>query len=299
MSATQHGAGGAFLDLPAELSARDAAGGWVLPVPYEATTSYGTGTRRGPAAILAASAQVEWFDREDGGEPAARFGIHTLAPLDPPGKTPEAAVAAVETAVAALLADAHAPRVLAVLGGEHALSVGVVRGLARAGRAPDIIVQLDAHADLRAAYEGSPYSHACTARRLLDTAPLIQLGIRSLSREEDRFRRDNPAVTTVFADEMRDASAHLDALAARVRGRTVYLTVDLDALDPAEMPAVGTPEPGGLSWTGLLAVVRTVCREAAAVPAFDVVELSPRPGWPASDFLAARLVYKTLALAHG
>jgi agmatinase len=296
-AADSHSASAAFLGLPPALCARERAAAWVLPVPYEATVSYGAGTRGGPAAILAASAQVEWFVHELEGEPAAQYGIHTLPPPAPLDGPPETALAAVEAAVVSALGSRPAPRVLAVLGGEHALSGAVARGIVRAGLHDLVAVHVDAHADLRARFDGTPLSHACAARRILDVAPVFQVGIRSLSAEEDAFRRTCPRVTTVFAEEALASRAYLDALAAFVRGRTVYLTIDLDGLDPAVMPAVGTPEPGGLRWEDLLALVRTVCRHAARVPVFDVVELAPLPGLIAPEYAAAKLVYTVMALA--
>lgn len=278
---------------------RNTAGAWVLPVPYEATTSYGVGTREGPAAIIAASRQVEWFDREFGGEPVIEFGIHTMNPLVPEHRSPEAMMAEIEREVAAILSGNPAPRVLAILGGEHSISGGVARGMVRAGIKDFVTVHVDAHADLRDTYEGTPFSHACAARRILEVSPVFQIGIRSLSAEEDVFRRRCREVTTVFAEDALASRAYLKKLASFVRGKTVYLTMDLDGLDPAEMPAVGTPEPGGLSWTALMDIVRTVCRESKAVPVFDVVELAPIPVMKAPDFLAAKLVYKTMAMAMG
>ena len=286
-----------FLGLPPDLSGRNTAAAWVLPIPHEATVSYGAGTRDGPAAIIAASQQVEWFDRDFGVEPAADFGIHTMAPLAPGRRSPEAMMAAIETAVAKILSGKPAPRVLAVLGGEHSISGGVARGMARAGYKDFVTVHVDAHADLRDAYDGTPFSHACAARRILEVSPVFQVGIRSLSSEEDAFRRRCRKLTTVFAEDALASRAYLKDLAAFVRGKTVFLTMDLDGLDPAEMPAVGTPEPGGLSWTALLDIVRTVCRQAKAVPVFDVVELAPIAGMHAPDFLAAKLVYKVFSHA--
>ena len=329
-----------FLGLPEELASRDRARVWVLPVPYEGTTSYGAGTRNGPAAIIAASRQVELFDREFDCEPAARFGVHTMSPLGLVHRSPEAMVEAVEAVVSCQLSVLRRGlserdrqlitancQLLAVLGGEHTISVGVVRGLARARGADNLVaVQIDAHADLRDEYEGSPYSHACAARRILETCPLLQIGIRNISEAEERFRRQSDRVRTVFAEEameeVRDGwrvagsgegvtcrdphipptTYHLpflQDLADFVRGKTVYLTIDLDGLDPSVMPAVGTPEPGGLSWGRTLDIVRVVCREAASVPVFDVVELAPIPGLLGPDFLAAKLAYKIMSLAVG
>lgn len=286
-----------FLALPAELSDPKAAKAWVLPIPYEGTTSYGSGTRSGPAAILAASRQVELFDREFDCEPAAQFGVHTLDPLALVHRSPDAMIETIETAVIGVLSGRPSPEILAVLGGEHSISAGVARALAGAvGSEQLVAVQVDAHADLRECYEGSRYSHACAARRILEVCPVMQIGIRNLSEEEERFRQTCDRVQTVFAEDLADGR-WLGQLARFVRGKAVYLTIDLDGLDPSIMPAVGTPEPGGLAWSQLLDLLRVVVREAARLPVFDLVELAPIPGLAAPDFLAAKLVYKLMSLA--
>jgi len=289
-----------FMGLPERLAGKSARA-WVLPVPYEGTTSYGAGTRDGPAAIIAASRQVEWFDHEFGTEPVTRFGVRTLPPLNVEYRSPEAMVKAIESAVAGLLRKRNAPRMLCVLGGEHTVSAGVARGIARSGLRDFVTVHIDAHADLRQEYEGSRFSHACAARRILECSPVFQIGIRNLSKGEDVFRRRSGRVRTVFAEEARGSREYLEELAGFVRGRSVYFTIDLDGLDPAEMQAVGTPEPGGLTWGQVLDVARTVCRESTSVPVFDIVELAPIPGLRGPDFLAARLAYKimTFELAAG
>ena len=288
-----------FLGLPEELAQPSRARGWLLPIPYESTTSYGAGTRDGPAAILAASRQVELYDQDYDGEPATEYGIHTLSPLGLVHRSPEAMVRTVEEAVSAILSGSPRPDVLGVLGGEHTLSAGVARGLARVMPGDSLVaVQVDAHADLREEYEGSPFSHACAARRILDVCPVFQIGIRNLSSGEAAFRRRSKRVRTVFSEEANDPrGAFLQDLADFVRNRQVFITVDLDGLDPSIMPAVGTPEPGGISWERLLQVARTVCAHAARVPVFDVVELAPIPGLRAPDFLAAKLVYKLFSYA--
>ena len=285
-----------FLGLPAELAAPETARAWVLPIPYEGTTSYGAGTRDGPAAIIAASRQVEWFDRELDCEPVVTTGIHTLSPLALEHRSPEAMVAVIEEAVAGILVGRPRPETLVALGGEHSISAGVARGMVRAGTGDFVVVHIDAHADLRDEFEGSPYSHACAARRIVEHAPVFQIGIRNISESGERFRRGCDRVTTVFAERALTEPAFLGELARFVRGRQVYLTIDLDGLDAAIMPAVGTPEPGGLSWANVLDVARVVAREAAHVPVFDVVELAPIPGVRGPDFLAAKLVYKIVSL---
>jgi agmatinase len=283
-----------FLGLPAELADPARARGWLLPIPYESTTSYGAGTRDGPAAILAASRQVELYDHEFRGEPALDYGIHTTLPLNLVHRSPEAMIQSVESAVAELLSGAQRPEVLGVLGGEHSISAGVVRGLTRASSARNlVVVHIDAHADLREEYEDSPYSHACAAKRMLETCPIFQIGIRNLSMEEAVFIGGNRRVRTVFAEEaVEPGGRFLQELARFVKGKRVFLTLDLDGLDPSIMPAVGTPEPGGISWERTLEIIRTVCKNAAGVPVFDVVELAPIAGFRAPDFLAAKLVYK-------
>jgi agmatinase len=283
-----------FLGLPEKESGRENSQGWLLPIPYESTTSYGAGTREGPAAILAASRQVELYDQEFDAEPAMDYRIYTAPPLNPVHGSPEAMVEAIQDTVAELLAGAPQPKVLGVLGGEHTISAGVVRGLARVRSADSLVaVHVDAHADMREEYEGSPYSHACAARRILDICPIFQIGIRNLSSGEASFLRGRRDVRMVFAEEANDPKGrYLRELAQFVRGKRVFFTIDLDGLDPSIMPAVGTPEPGGLSWERMLEIARTVCGSAAAAPVFDVVELAPIPGFRAPDFLAAKLVYK-------
>jgi len=292
-----------FLGLPKEFSDPARSRAWVLPIPYESTTCYGAGTREGPAAILAASRAIERYDREFACEPARELGVHTLNPLLM-RRTPEEMIASIETAVAGILSGSPAPELLAVLGGEHTLSAGVARGLARhlsakgQGKESQLVaVQVDAHADLWDEYEGSRFSHACAARRIVETCPLFQVGVRNVSAEEDRFIRTDKRVKTVFAGEaLAPDGAFLRDLADFVHGKTVFLTIDLDGLDPSIMPAVGTPEPGGLTWARMLDVARTVFRSAARVPVFDVVELAPIPGLRAPDFLAAKLVYAIISL---
>jgi agmatinase len=288
-----------FLGLPEEISTPARARGWLLPIPYESTTSYGAGTREGPAAILSASRQVELYDREFDCEPAMEYGIHTVLPLRLVHRSPEAMVQSIETAVAELLSDRQRPQVLGILGGEHSISAGVVRGLARTLNPKSlVVVHVDAHSDMREEFEDSPYSHACAAKRILEVCPIFQIGIRNLSSEEALFLRGCKKVRTVFSEEATDREGRfLRDLAAFVKNKQVFFTVDLDGLDPSIMPSVGTPEPGGISWERMLAVARTVCEHAAQVPVFDVVELAPIPGFRAPDFLAAKLVYKLFSYA--
>jgi agmatinase len=280
-----------FLGLPDALSSAERAAAWVLPVPYDATTFYESGTRNGPAAILAASRKIEQYDHRFRCEPCKEFGVHTLPPLQVRYDSAEGMSRAITTAVNGVLTGQPSPKLLVVLGGEHSISAGVSRGIAEARGTKDLVaVQIDAHADLWDEYDGSRYSHACAARRITEVCPVFQIGIRNIGRAEDEFRRQSKRVQMVFAGEKN----YLPKLAKFVRGKVVYLTIDVDGMDPAIMPSTGTPEPGGLSWDAVMDIVRVVSREAKALPVADVVELSPTPGVHGPDFLAARLVYEIM-----
>ncbi len=265
----------------------------VLPVPYDLTTSYMPGTRRGPVAILEASAHVEWYDEVLDLEPV-EHGILTLPPVEPETSGPGAMMERVEAAARAQVEEG---RFLLTLGGEHSITAPLVA--AHRTVWPDLtVLQVDAHADLRDSYCGSPHNHACAMRRVVDQdVPLVQVGIRSLTREERELAEADPRITTFFAHEL--AGRPAGAWAAEVAGRLgsrVYLTIDLDGLDPSIMPATGTPVPGGLSWWELTTLLEVVSRSATLVGA-DLVELAPIGGMVAPDFLAARLAYRIMGLA--
>jgi len=284
---------GTFLGLDA--TGEDAAA-VVLPVPLEATVSYERGTAHGPRAILAASEQVELYDREFDAEPALLHGIRTLPELVLPPDLGEA-VERIADAVAAIAARSRLP---VVLGGEHTVTVGVVRGLLRAHEGPLTIVQVDAHADLRDTYDGTPLSHACAARRWLDdprVEQVLQVGLRSESAEDAAFARSQPERVHAFPVEELRGSEWQQRLATRLAGRNVHLTLDVDGLDPSVVPATGTPEPGGLTWWQALEVIRITARASARVVAVDCVELAPREGQHAADFTVAKLVYKAISHA--
>lgn len=281
-----------FLGLDEQDAAYERSAAVVLPIPYEGTVSYGQGTREGPRAILHASRQVELYDRELDDQPALTHGIHTLPALAPVVGGPEGMVSAI-----AACAEEHlrAGKLLVGLGGEHTVSVGLAQAV-KAVVGEFVLVQIDAHSDLRDEYEGSRYSHACIARRVLDMgARVVQLGIRSICREEIDLIRDERERLQVFFAEDVHAGGHLEPLVGLVRGRNVFLTIDLDGFDPSIVGATGTPEPNGLSWIEGLDIIRAVAH-AGNVVAIDCVELAPLAGQRASDFLAAKLVYKTIGL---
>ncbi|MGH2918793.1 MAG: agmatinase, partial [Solirubrobacteraceae bacterium] len=288
--------GGNFLGLDEQHSSFDRARVLVLPLPLEATVSYGAGTARGPAAIVAASRQVELYDREHDAEPALDYGVHTLAALELAGADPETAVGQIAAAVARA---ASSGKLVVALGGEHTVSAGVSRGLLDALGGPLSVVQIDAHCDLRESYEDSRHSHACVARRMLDdprVEQVLQLGVRSVDAEEVAFARAHPDRVRVWYAEEVHAGGWADKLRERLAGRRVHLTIDVDGLDPAVVPATGTPEPGGLTWTEALDVVRTTA-DAATIVGVDCVELAPQPGLHAAEFAVAKLVYKTMTYA--
>jgi len=270
---------------------REAATFAVIPVPYDLTTTYQSGSRRGPAAILDASCNMELYDEELDRE-TYLAGICTFAPVEAEAAGPEPMVRKVEERVAEALQGGKIP---VVLGGEHSISLGAVRALK--GRYPNLsVLQFDAHADMRDSYQGSPYSHACIARRAREVCPVVQVGIRSMSAEEAAFLKTSP-VKTWSVETIRSGSDWPEAL-SRDLSEDVYVTIDLDVFDPSIMPSTGTPEPGGLLWHEVLSVLREVSRRRR-VRGFDVVELAPLPGIVAPDFLAAKLAYRMMGYIAG
>jgi agmatinase len=306
----------------------------LLPVPYDATTSFFGGARHAPEAILRASHHIEEYDEELGREPWT-CGIHTAAPVEPhpdpdfdsdsgsgsdsdsdsdsgsgsdsdsdsdfdsdPGPDPQHMVRRIQRRCAALV---EAGKWVITLGGDHTVAVGAGRAHA-AAHGPLSVLQIDAHADLRASYEGSPYSHACAARRLWESEGVervVGVGIRALSRQEAQWLRegDHPVfyaqeIARRAAQAPNGDDAWIDEVVEAL-GPRVYVTFDVDGLDPAVLPATGTPEPGGLCWWTALRLLRRVA-EARQVVGADVCELLPTPGLHASDVTTARLVYKMI-----
>ena len=275
-----------FGGIEEQYEALESASFVVLPVPYDLTTTYQGGTRRGPAAILEASCNMELYDEEIEAE-IYRAGIHTMEPLETVASGPEAMLGRIEEAVDGVLALRKIP---VMLGGEHSITLGAVRAARK--RYPKLsVLHLDAHADMRMSYQGTPYSHACIGRRMVELCPVVQAGIRSMSVEEADFLRRRK-LHVCSADSVRRDRAWVGKLTRRLT-RDVYITVDLDAFDPAVMPATGTPEPGGMLWHDVLDLLREVCRKKNVI-GFDLVELAPIPGMVAPDFLAARLAYRMM-----
>jgi agmatinase len=258
----------------------------VIPVPYDLTSTYRSGSRRGPAAIIEASANMELYDEELRRE-TYRVGIHTLPPLEADARGPEQMIGTVRRTVAGAIADRKIP---VMIGGEHSITLGAVQAVKKTF--PGItVLQLDAHADLRDAYQETPFSHAAVARRISEICPLVQAGIRSMSIEEADFLTGSP-IKSYSADFILNGGSWCEQICSDLHG-DLYLSLDLDVLDPAIMPATGTPEPAGIGWRDVIHLVHEVSKRCK-IRGFDVVELAPIPGLVAPDFLAAKLIYRIM-----
>ncbi|HAU36390.1 MAG TPA: agmatinase [Phycisphaerales bacterium] len=276
-----------FLGLGPEFRDPASARYAVLPIPFEGTVSYKTGTAGGPMAILDASQQVELFDDELHAE-FHHAGVVTL-PMIQPAAGPDEEMRRVRNAARPPVQEG---KFLLSLGGEHSITAPLVEVVSEK-HGPLSVLQIDAHADLRDRYEGTPQSHASVMRRVLEiTDRIAQVGIRNFSLEEYescRAQVDNFITPAVIESDPRWIDRTLDLL-----GETVYVTIDIDGLDPACAPGTGTPEPGGMNWRQLLALLRRVCTERRVVAA-DIVEVRPLGANHVTEFLAARLAYKLVA----
>lgn len=259
----------------------------IIPAPLEYSVCYMRGAERGPQAILDASSQMELYDEELDWCPI-EVGVHTRPALDYRGMDHATALQATGDATREVLQRGRLPL---ILGGEHSLSAPPIA--AAREFFPDLtVVHIDAHGDLRDEYEGSNLSHASIERRVVDMGiPLMEIGIRSFSPEEAEFMKTGPDVAIVWGYQLGRGDA---VIPWQRLSKHTYLTIDLDAIDPSEMPAVGTPEPGGLRWYQLLDMLREIFRRTTVV-GMDVVELCPMEGQTRADFLAAKLVYKLIS----
>jgi agmatinase len=263
----------------------------ILPVPLDRTTSYVAGTRNGPHEILVASSHMELWDEETQTD-VHSVGIYTLPEMEFPYASMDDVVREIQRVAAELVNRGKFP---VFLGGEHSITPPIVAAVAT--KYPGLsVLQLDAHADLRDSFMGTPHNHACAMRRVLDYARCTQVGIRSLSPEE--AQAIPTLATRIFYDfNMRDDACWMDRVVESL-GDTVYITIDVDGFDPAIMPATGTPEPGGLGWHEALRLLRKVI-ERRNVVGFDLVELSPIGGNVAPNFTCAKLIYKILSYRFG
>jgi len=278
--------GGIYL----ECSLRDAKF-VVIPVPYDLTSTYQSGSRRGPAAIIEASTNMELYDEELKKE-TYLAGIHTTLPVAIDARGPKNMVNIVRKKISRIVKLNKIP---VMLGGEHSITLGAVQAVIE--KYPELtVLQFDAHADLRDTYQGSPYSHACVARRISEICPLVQVGIRSMSKEEGEFLPQSK-VKSYSADFVLEKKNWAETVCKDLRG-DVFITIDLDVFDPSIMPATGTPEPGGIYWKDILHLLKLVSA-SCNIRGFDVVELAPLPGVVAPDFMAAKLIYRLMGYITG
>lgn len=274
-----------FLDMDDEFLQLESAAYVLLSVPYDGTSTFVKGADKGPQAILDASDSLELYDIQYDID-ASKAGVYTDH-HEYDLSTPEAMVKSVYGRVSHFL---DMGKRVAMVGGEHSVSVGAIRAMSE--RFPDLtVLQIDAHADLRDEYHGSPYNHACVMRRAQEYARVVQVGIRSVCEEE----QCNIVPENIFyAHDVVGRTGWEDEVLERLTGN-VYISFDLDGLDPSILPATGTPLPGGLQWYPTLNLLEKVFR-ARRVVGFDVVELCPQEGNVVSDVLAASLVYKMMGM---
>ena len=276
-----------FLGSEIDQAAPEQAFFHVLPVPYEKTVSYGGGTGNGPAAILEASWQLEEWD---GYSKPCDLGIHTAAPVSMQG-TEAQIIENIAKDTAKIVAQGGYP---VILGGEHSITNGVIQGLLAAGITDIGVVQIDAHADLREAYEGNPFSHASVMKRVVDLGvPLYQLGIRAICEEENATRAKHGVLYQDAAELVQQNIQQIELPADFPKN--VFFTLDVDGLDPSVFPATGTPVQGGLSWYQTLNLFESVVKQRKVI-GFDVVELAPIKGFHAYEFAASLLTYKMMGI---
>ena len=272
----------------------DAAKVVILPIPYEATTTYRQGCENGPDAILEASHQVEYYDEELDREIGCEVGIYThaaIADTRNEGVSAEEMLKVTQETVYKLIQDG---KFVIALGGEHSITTGVVAAYRQAyPQEVFTVVQIDAHGDLRNEYEGSIHNHACVMRRIVDMGlPTVQVGIRAICKEEaDLIKEKNLIVFR--AREIAYQPDWIERAIAAIPTQKVFLTIDLDGIDPTLIPGVGTPEPGGLNWYALTLFLRRVI-ETHQVIGLDIMELAPVVDSVVSQFTAAKLIYKLI-----
>jgi agmatinase len=261
----------------------------ILPVPYDSTTEWHSGAREGPRAIINASQYLELYDLDIGQE-IHKVGIHTLLPVQPVLSSPEDMIQRIYQIAKELIKQA---KFVVMLGGEHSISLGLVRALKE--HYQDLsVLQLDAHADLRDEYLGTKYNHACVMRRILEHCPITQVGIRSLSWEEQLFLKQNkmqPFYGSKLTPALTVSPQIIEPLS-----NNVYISIDLDIFDPSIMSAVGTPEPDGMQWAEVMRLLEAITKQRNVV-GFDLMELCPTEGPSSCAFFAAKLAYKLIGYA--
>lgn len=274
----------------------------ILPIPYEATTTYRKGCENGPAALLEASPQLEYYDDELDRETCWDARIYTHSPIADTRNgqwiASEKMLEVTRDTVYQLIQD---DKFVISLGGEHSITTGIVDAYRQAYPEPFTVIQIDAHGDMRHEYEGSIHNHACVMRRILDMGlPTLPIAIRAVCQEEADLIKEK-SIPVIWAREIAKDANWIERAIANISTERVFITIDLDGLDPTLIPGVGTPEPGGLNWYALTTFLRQVF-EKHQVIGCDVMELAPVVDSVVSQFTAAKLVYKLIgyqALTRG
>ena len=273
-----------FAGIPETYATYEKAEIVLLPVPYDGTSTWGKGADKGPQAMLDAAENMELYDIVTGTE-VYKNGIYLNAPLDP-FNTPENMVNGVYEAVKNHLSK---NKFVTLFGGEHSISIGSIRAF-REKYDELTVLQIDAHADLRPEYQGTPFNHACAMAEANKTCHLLQVGIRSMDGSEVKPMKEDQVY---FMHDIYNHESWIDDV-VKQSTQDVYITIDLDAFDIGLMPSTGTPEPGGLQYFTVLKLVQHIS-ETHNVVGFDIVELAPQAENQAPDFLAAKLYYQMLS----
>jgi len=278
-----------FAGLPPPYSDLQQAKTVILPVPYDSTSEWRGGSRHGPQSIIDASQYLELYDLELDRE-VYKVGISTLPEVEPLLSSPQDMIDRVYQVIKGLI---QKEKFVVMLGGEHSLSLGAVRAFKEAFPGLSVL-QLDAHADLRDEYLGTKYSQACVMRRIFELCPISQVGVRSLSWEEKQFLTQTK-LKPFYMSDLASAKASTDRIVDSL-SEDVYVTIDVDVLDPSIMPAVGTPEPDGMSWRQVLDIIQSVALRKHVV-GFDLMEFCPGEGPGSCAYLLAKLAYKLIGCA--
>jgi agmatinase len=266
----------------------------ILPIPYEATTTFRKGCEHGPESLLEASDQLEVYDDELDRETCQEVGVYTHPYIADTrlGQSiaSEGMLDVTRKTVFQLIQDG---KFVIALGGEHSITTGIVDAYRLAYNEPFTVIQIDAHGDMRYEYEGSIYNHACVMRRVLEMGlPTLPVGIRSVCKEEADLINAK-SIPVIWGREIAKNPNWIEQAIAAIPTQRVFITIDVDGIDPTLMPGVGTPEPGGLNWYELTTFVRKVF-ETHEVIGCDVMELAPVVDSVVSQFTAAKLVYKLI-----
>jgi agmatinase len=276
-----------FLDTSPNEATLSDSGVIVIPVPYDSTTSYKTGSRYGPSAIIQASRHLEDYDLELNTD-ISSIGIYTTPEISPDLSSPKALIQQVRRAIISSLSS---EQLLVLLGGEHSISIGAVQAMTEI-HSDLSVLYLDAHSDLRDDYMGTQWGHASTARRIYDLCPMVQVGVRSLSEKEYKFIEEVDLPVYFWNGDPPNITQLAKKILPKL-SKNVYISIDLDVFDVSLMSAVGTPEPGGITWIESLSLLKAIASERQIV-GFDVTELSPLEGPESCAFTAAKLAYKLI-----